>query len=258
MSTLHIVQGGISNRDKDWIEKAARKKLDSSPWVVPKSAKPRDDVVIYVMGYGFFATAIIKSVPKPRPDWPNRYGAGLTSIKLIEPAISLGTIRRRIPKLAWAKYPRSITTPDSDIANKIRGLISSRRKIGIADLDDNAIKEASIDDLRKVALLKARRSATAKEQKAIYRTRSRAIKRYVLLRSNGACEGCNKLAPFKRVDGSPYLEPHHTLRLADDGPAHPAHVIALCPNCHRRVHYAEDAEAFKAYLIKTLSILEAE
>lgn len=258
MSALHIVQGGIDNGDKEWLEKAARKKLSSPAWVVPKSAMPSDDIVIYVAGYGFFATAIIGSVPKPRPDWPNRYGARLTAIRLIEPAISLSAIHKKIPELAWANYPRSITTPDSDTSNKIRKLISLRRKSGIPDLDEETLLEANIDELRKVALLKAQPSIAVKEQRKLYRVRSLAIKLYVLRRSNGVCEGCNKPAPFQKADGSPYLEPHHTSRLADDGPDHPAHVIALCPNCHRRAHHSADAKVFNNHLVKTLSRLEAK
>ena len=65
--------------------------------------------------------------------------------------------------------------------------------------------------------------------------RSRDVRDYVLARAGNNCEGCHSLAPFTRKDGSPYLEPHHIRRLSDGGPDHPAFVIALCPNCHRRV-----------------------
>ena len=139
--TLHIVQGGIDNDDKSWLEKASKKGTDAPTWVVPKSAIPDDDVVIYVTGYGFFATAIIKSIPKRRPDWRNRYGAGLTSIRLIEPAISLDVIRKHLPELTWANYPRSITTPASDIAEKVRKLISEHSETEVPDLGDNAYLE---------------------------------------------------------------------------------------------------------------------
>lgn len=105
--TLHLVQGGVENGDKDWLEKAARRGLRSSPdWAIPMSAKPGDEVVVYVGGYGFFATATVGSIPRPRRGWHNRYGAALESIRLIRPAISLPTIQRRIPALRWANYPR--------------------------------------------------------------------------------------------------------------------------------------------------------
>jgi HNH endonuclease len=39
-----------------------------------------------------------------------------------------------------------------------------------------------------------------------------------------------------------YLEPHHLRRVSNGGPDHPAHVISLCPNCHRRVHAGADGQ----------------
>jgi hypothetical protein len=256
MSKLHIVIGGIDNGDKVWLERAASRKLNAPAWVAPKTAAIGDEVVIYVGGYGFFATARINSPPKPRDDWPNRYGSGLRSIRLIRPAISLATIQRRIPGLTWANYPRSITTPPPEMAALVRKLIQERRKTGIPDLDDRALAGANIDELRKAALLKARALATRRERKTVYRVRSRAIHLYVLRRANGRCEGCGAHAPFRKPDGSGYLEPHHTTRLSDEGPDHPANVIGLCPNCHRRAHYAKDAETFNTMLIKKLRVLE--
>lgn len=175
---------------------------------------------------------------KPRSDWPNRYGAGLSSIHLIKPAISLAAIRRRIPLLTWAIYPRSITIPTPDVAEQIRSLIADRRKTGLPDLDDEALEAANIDELLRVALMRAQSVVTAKKRSVNYRSRALAIRLYVLRRANGHCEGCRAPAPFSRAGGSPYLEPYHTTRLADDGPDHPARVIALCPNCHRRAHLA--------------------
>jgi hypothetical protein len=256
VSILHIVQGGMDNGDKMWLEKAARRKLNSTSWVVPKSVRVGDEVVVFVRSYGFFATAKIASEPKPRRDWPNRYGAALTSIRLIKPAISLAAIRRDIPKLTWAIYPRSITSPSPEVAAQVRNLIVKRRKTGLPDLDDAALESANIDELRKVAMLSARSVIPAKKVTANYRARSLAIRLYVVSRANGKCENCGKPAPFCRADGSPYLEPHHTVRLSDDGPDHPARVIGLCPNCHRRAHYAEDAGPFNGSLKKKVRQIE--
>ena len=118
MSELHIVQGGIENGDKRWLERAAKLNLNSRSWVAPKSAVPGDDVVVFVAGYGFFATGRVTSKPKSLSDWKNRYGAGLTTIRLIKPAISIATIRRTIPALTWADYSRSITTPPPEVAKR--------------------------------------------------------------------------------------------------------------------------------------------
>jgi len=258
VSTLHIVQGGVENGDKRWLERAARLNLRTSTWITPKSAAPGDEVVIFVGGYGFIATGRITSRSKPRSDWPNRYGAGLRSIRLIKPAISLAAIQRAIPELMWANYPRSITTPATEVADRIRTLIARRRKQGLPEnLDSEALEAANIDELRRVALLNARSITVLRTRSATYRARSLAINRYVICRASGHCEGCGVPAPFRKPDSSPYLEPHHTTRLADDGPDHPARVIGLCPNCHRRAHYAEDAKAFNRFLRKKAARLES-
>lgn len=253
---LHIVQGGVENGDKAWLERASRKAFRAPSWVVPKSATVRDEVVIYIGGFGFFATARIDSAPHPRSDWPNRYGASLADIRLIRPPISLDVIRRSIPDFAWANYPRSITSPPLELADKVRKLIQGRRETGVRSLGDEDLDAASLAELRAVALLKARPSAPKRERHVLGRLRSRAIHLYVLIRAGGRCEGCGQLAPFCKRDGSGYLEPHHTTRLADEGPDHPAKVIGLCPNCHRRSHHSEDQAAFNTRLVKKLRILE--
>jgi HNH endonuclease len=82
----------------------------------------------------------------------------------------------------------------------------------------------------------------------------------------GSCQTCRSAhrltrdapAPFLRTDGTPYLEPHHLRRVSDGGPDHPAHVIALCPNCHRRVHGGADGQTYNTTLIAMMLTLEPE
>ncbi len=59
---------------------------------------------------------------------------------------------------------------------------------------------------------------------------------YAKLRANGKCELCEKRAPFKDPDGFGYLETHHLRWLARGGTDTPANTVALCPNCHRKMH----------------------
>lgn len=60
----------------------------------------------------------------------------------------------------------------------------------------------------------------------------------VLLRADGVCERCKQQAPFSRSrDGTPYLEVHHIKRLADGGDDSVENAQALCPNCHRELHF---------------------
>ncbi|WDV48183.1 HNH endonuclease signature motif containing protein [Clostridiaceae bacterium M8S5] len=60
----------------------------------------------------------------------------------------------------------------------------------------------------------------------------------VLERANGYCEKCGSKAPFHRAsDNSPYLEVHHNVPLAEGGTDTVDNAIAVCPNCHRELHY---------------------
>jgi 5-methylcytosine-specific restriction endonuclease McrA len=254
---LHIVQGGIDNGDKAWLERAAKRRLRATAWVAPRSAEVGDDVVIYVGGFGFFATARVDSNPRRRRDWPKRYGTALTNVRLIRPPISLGAIKRSVPRLNWANYPRSITTPARNIADQVWRLVARRRLTRLPDLDEEALVASNLDELRSVALMKSAAAVPKRRRTTLYRVRSLAIRLYVLKRAAGTCEGCGGDAPFVRPDSTPYLEPHHTTRLADEGPDHPARVIALCPNCHRRAHHADDGPAFNRRLQRRVRSLES-
>jgi hypothetical protein len=254
--SLHILQGGVDNGDKAWLEKAAKGSLRSPTWIAPKSVRIGDEAVIYVRGYGFFATAWIAGAPKPRADWANRYGAALDRVELIRPPISLVVISKSVPKLKWAKYPRSITTLAPRLAMQVKELIKERRTAGIAIIDNRSLFGANIEELRSLAIQSARTSAKGRQITVTRRERSQWIHHYVLRRASGNCEGCDEQAPFRKADGEPYLEPHHTKRLADDGPDHPATVIALCPNCHRHAHSARDMAIFNQSLIKKLVLIE--
>lgn len=124
-----------------------------------------------------------------------------------------------------------------------------------ADLEREAWS-APLERLRELALAAPLASAPVEETRRNVYRRSAAVRAYVLGRAAGVCEGCSTPAPFQTVGGRPYLEPHHTRRLSDGGPDHPAHVIALCPTCHRRAHYAVDHAAFNDSLIELLRRLE--
>lgn len=71
-------------------------------------------------------------------------------------------------------------------------------------------------------------------------TRDPKVKAWVLKQANGKCECCSGSAPFLTAEGEPYLEVHHLRRLADGGSDTVSNAVALCPNCHREIHYGID------------------
>lgn len=76
------------------------------------------------------------------------------------------------------------------------------------------------------------------------------VKAWLLLNSNGVCECCNTNAPFMSKTGIPYLEIHHVKRLSDGGSDTPDNAIAVCPNCHKALHYSDQS----SYIVEKLYI----
>lgn len=86
--------------------------------------------------------------------------------------------------------------------------------------------------------------------------RSAEVVAWVLREAQGKCEACGVSAPFLLASGTPYLEVHHVLRLADGGPDIVENAVALCPNCHRRLHHSIDAETYRRKLIASTARLK--
>ncbi|MDW6005011.1 HNH endonuclease [Vibrio mangrovi] len=66
------------------------------------------------------------------------------------------------------------------------------------------------------------------------------VKAWILKHANGYCECCDNKASFITAEGEPFLEVHHLRRLADGGSDTISNTLALCPNCHREMHYGAD------------------
>lgn len=79
-------------------------------------------------------------------------------------------------------------------------------------------------------------------------SRDPTVKAWLLRQSQGRCEACDQPAPFNTEAGIPYLEVHHVIRLADRGPDTPSNAVAVCPNCHKALHYSEERE----YIVQSL------
>lgn len=83
------------------------------------------------------------------------------------------------------------------------------------------------------------------------------VRAWVLETAEGSCEACGEAAPFVDAEGIPFLEVHHVLPLADGGPDIVENAIAVCPNCHRRLHYGADKAKLKCDVIRKIGRVEA-
>lgn len=72
--------------------------------------------------------------------------------------------------------------------------------------------------------------------------RMRIVIRKTLKKANGICQLCNQYAPFLDDKNKPFLEVHHIIYLSRGGSDNEENTVALCPNCHRKVHILNSEE----------------
>jgi|GEM_PF-628422 len=64
-------------------------------------------------------------------------------------------------------------------------------------------------------------------------------------KAKGVCQLCKEPAPFNKKNGDPYLEAHHIVWLSKGGEDTVENTVALCPNCHRKMHIVADGKDVK-------------
>jgi hypothetical protein len=113
------------------------------------------------------------------------------------------------------------------------------------DIDEELARQVS-ESLKDSSALRLQRLTHAPKMPVAIQVISRAYRRNpdviaeVLKRAKGKCRKCHSPAPFERVsDGSPYLEVHHKIMLSKGGEDTVANALALCPNCHRKLHFGK-------------------
>jgi len=118
--------------------------------------------------------------------------------------------------------------------------------------DDESILNARVSRLIKKPLTEpdGYKSPSSIERLQKVYVRDPSVKAWILQKSKGICESCGEKAPFYLNDGSPYLEVHHVVPLSSGGADTISNCVALCPNCHRALHYSQNAKK----LIETLYI----
>jgi hypothetical protein len=125
---------------------------------------------------------------------------------------------------------RGATADQSDLARLVHGSCTHDLLVGSQHQHQDSIRDLEASQVE---------SAQAPERIIGFSTHFRrddAVRRRVLDRAKGRCELCGRVE-FITLAGMPYLESHHILSLAADGPDSFENVIALCPSHHREAHY---------------------
>jgi 5-methylcytosine-specific restriction endonuclease McrA len=78
------------------------------------------------------------------------------------------------------------------------------------------------------------------------------VKAWIIQNAGGLCEYCKESA-FIKEDGLGYLEVHHLRSLAEGGSDTIQNTVAICANCHRKMHFARNKVKMRQDLIQRFS-----
>jgi 5-methylcytosine-specific restriction protein A len=104
-----------------------------------------------------------------------------------------------------------------------------------------SVRPKSLEELFVLAGTQGSLEPGRREALATQFVRSAAVAELTKRLVGGMCDLCGNPAPFSTTEG-PYLECHHIVHLAHGGPDILDNTVALCANCHRRMHVLDRAQ----------------
>ncbi len=152
---------------------------------------------------------------------------------------------------SWVKGLAPLRNVGSNVIGKLEQLIAEAEG---QELGTNAAFHSSVAKTKAKAEKPPKGNLKPPTQKkpVTQFIRDPEVVAWVLSIAKGHCEICTLPAPFTRTDGSPFLEVHHIIRLADGGSDTVNNAVAACPNCHRHLHYGADRELVADKLRETI------
>ncbi|WP_340394308.1 HNH endonuclease signature motif containing protein [Paenibacillus sp. FSL E2-0177] len=111
---------------------------------------------------------------------------------------------------------------------------------------EQVVRSLPLESILKKAINHKDSRVLLKEAK--YYERDETVKLVAKILANGDCQLCELPAPFLDSQGNPFLESHHIIWLSKGGFDTLENSIALCPNCHSKMHILdkeEDVEKLK-------------
>jgi len=126
----------------------------------------------------------------------------------------------------------------------------------LEQLREKAIKKLSLEELIDRAKQSHEKPSKRSTSESVVYERDPAVKEYSLRAANGTCQLCNQPAPFNNKAGHPFLESHHIEWLSHGGRDTIENIIALCPNCHRKMHIVEADRDVEYLKYRSIELLE--
>lgn len=150
------------------------------------------------------------------------------------------------PRFVWV-FPVKLIDPRSTL-NIETVVVASQKK-------QRKYKKKTTEQLLLESQATAQIEVGYRNTQSKYYIRSDAIVQLAKRLAEGICQLCDQPAPFKDKNGEPYLETHHIEWLARGGADTVENTVALCPNCHKRMHIV-DSEADKLKLFEKIEYLK--
>ena len=115
----------------------------------------------------------------------------------------------------------------------------------IFEREEEAARKLSSPELERKASEFESHKPGIRSATSTYYERNAYVSEYAKRRADGKCQLCYDEAPFTTKKGEPYLETHHIIFLSKGGTDTRDNVVALCPNCHRKMHSLNEKEDVK-------------
>lgn len=127
--------------------------------------------------------------------------------------------------------------------------------------EKNRVRDRMIKKLSDEILLERARTVTGKPSTrttiSITFDRDSAVAEYAKRWARGICQLCEQPAPFINKNGEPHLHTHHIEWLSRGGEDTIENTVAVCPNCHDRLHYLDLPEDVNKLRLKVLDHLKS-
>lgn len=150
------------------------------------------------------------------------------------------------PRKAYL-FPLQLVTGERQVKKEDRDSVESVRV--------RKARKLTVEELQALAA-KGRKTATRYQQKSTSYERNIWVAELAKRLAKGQCQLCLKPAPFKNTKGEPYLETHHIVWLSKDGDDTPDNTVALCPNCHKKMHIVDDTSDVEALKLRCTQLLK--
>lgn len=154
-------------------------------------------------------------------------------VKLAKPPYKVTEPDKNNNKRIVYKFPLKLKT--SEYCPNNDTLIQNEEKL------EKSISRKTIQEIKELAIEKSKLNKNKHLVRKVSTNtydRSPAIRELVKELAKGICQLCENKAPFE-VKGKPFLHVHHIEYLSNGGEDTIENAIAVCPNCHAKIHQLE-------------------